>query len=307
MWAALLAGIFGRYAWPLELLSHFRLQYALLFAGLTLVLALLGRRSLALLSLAGALLSAAPLGSYLAWPGQHANADTADRFRLVTFNVWMRNPDRAQLASYLEGTGADAIVLQELTTAQATELQGQLSSYPYAYLGAGSEGAVVFSRWPVLSAETIVFAPGATPAASLVLRWRGVPVRLLGVHLHWPLGGQNAGLRNAELSGIARFALSQPQPLLVAGDFNLSPWSPWFSGLIARSGLSHCGLGQGLYASWPAPLGGLGIAIDHCLASRHWRSLELSTGAALGSDHRPLIVDLALRDLAVNQRAAGAE
>jgi endonuclease/exonuclease/phosphatase (EEP) superfamily protein YafD len=38
LWCTLLAAMLGRYAWPLDLFSHFRVQYALLFLILAIVL-----------------------------------------------------------------------------------------------------------------------------------------------------------------------------------------------------------------------------------------------------------------------------
>ena len=38
LWCALLAAMLGRYAWPLDLFAHFRVQYALLFLIVAIVL-----------------------------------------------------------------------------------------------------------------------------------------------------------------------------------------------------------------------------------------------------------------------------
>jgi endonuclease/exonuclease/phosphatase (EEP) superfamily protein YafD len=117
---------------------------------------------------------------------------------------------------------------------------------------------------------------------------------LLGVHLHWPMTPGEARIRNRQLTRVAAIANATSGPLVVAGDFNVTPWSPHFRRVLATSGLRDCALGQGLGASWPAPATWLGIRIDHCLASAHWRVLDARVGPHLGSDHRPIIVELAL-------------
>jgi endonuclease/exonuclease/phosphatase (EEP) superfamily protein YafD len=284
----------GRYAWQLDLFAHFRVQYAVLFLAAAFTLLIVGRRLFALLSLAGAVVSAVPILPYAGLPTQPAEARTAD-FRLVSFNVFFRNDDYARIADYLEGTNADVVVLQELNKDSAMQLQALLRSYPHAYIEPSRYGAAVFSRWPMKTAESVALSPRGAQAAHVVLDWHGSDVAVLGVHLHWPMGQRNSRLRNAELTNLADFAKSQSIPLLVAGDFNITPWSVHFQDAVQRSGLSDCALGMGVEPSWPAPLPLLGIRIDQCLASKQWRSIDVGTGPYVGSDHRPLIADLQLQ------------
>ena len=84
------------------------------------------------------------------------------------------------------------------------------------------------------------------------------------------------------------------EPLIVAGDFNVTPWSRHFRTALERSGLNDCAAGHGLAPSWPSQFPPLGIRIDHCWASHHWRSIDVRLGPSHGSDHLPLIADLAL-------------
>lgn len=295
VWGALLAGFLGRFAWPLDLFSHFLLQYALLFALFAIALLILERHKLAALSLAGALVSAGALIGYAGLPAQPAETRSKS-FRLVSFNVWFRSSDDARIAEYLEHSSADAIVLQELTGPRAIALHARLRSYPYLYVGYGDRrnSAVVFSRWPILASESIPLSPQGVHAARVTLQWRDSTVTLLGVHLHWPLGPRNSRLRNQEMAGLATLAKSHDGPLLVAGDFNVTPWSAHFQEMLTGSGTKDCAAGHGMAATWPSHLGPLGIRIDHCLASNDWRSIDVSAGPHLGSDHRPLIAELVL-------------
>lgn len=292
--------MFGRQGWLLDLFAHFRPQYALLFLVAALVSFARRHAALAFVSTAGAMLAVVPVVQHLGLFSSSAQAVGSSMetqgavapFRLVTYNAWQR--DHAPLAEYLESTGADVIVLQEIGRTQADALHARLPSYPYAHTQPGLEGAVVFSRWPVLDARTLRLGEGGTPASWVVIRWRDVTTTVLGVHLHWPLGGRSARLRNQELAQLVVHARSVAGPLLVAGDFNTTPWSSHFQDMIRNSGLRNCAAGRALLPSWPAQFMPLGIAIDHCLASNHWRSLDVRTGPRLGSDHLPVIADLML-------------
>ncbi|MGH8187746.1 MAG: endonuclease/exonuclease/phosphatase family protein, partial [Steroidobacteraceae bacterium] len=182
-----------------------------------------------------------------------------------------------------------------LTREQAAELHGKLPSYPHAELGSGRSGAVVYARWPIVDADLPPLTPQGVRGTKVVLDWRGTRVAVLGVHLHWPLGRRNSHLRNRELATIGRIAsASGAVPLVVAGDLNITPGSKHFQEGLEGSGLVDCATGFGIAPSWPAQFPLLGIHIDHCLTSAHWRSIEVSTGPYLGSDHLPVVADLQL-------------
>jgi len=297
VWLALLAGLLGRFAWPFDLLAHFRVQYAALFILFALLLFSVRRWVFALAALAGLAVSAVPLIEYLSdsqggTAAAHVNEPT---FRLLSFNVWYRNPDMATTAAYIEQSQADAVVLLELTPPQAEALRPLLPSYPHYYNEPSRMGAAVFTKWPMLAAESMPLAKGGAVAARVRLDWRGSPITVLGVHLNWPLGPRNSKFRNEELAGVVAFSKSQTEPLIVAGDFNLTPWSEYFSAALEESGLHDSARGFGLGRSWPAQFAPAGIRIDHCLLSRQWQSQRVDIGPSLGSDHLPLVADLVLR------------
>lgn len=297
LWLALLGGLLGRFAWPLDLLAHFRVQYTALFVLLAVVLLAFRHFSIAASAVLGAAISAVPLFPYLmSEPVPAAVASTRDEtFRLLTFNVWFRNPDMARTAEYIEQSGADAVVLEELTPPQAEELLKLLPTYPHYHIEPSRMGAAVFTKWPVLTAESVPLARGGAIAARVMLDWRGTPVSVLGVHLNWPMGPRNSEFRNQELTALVKFSKTQPGPLLVAGDFNLTPWSEYFSDALEESGLQDAARGFGLARSWPSQFAPAGIRIDHCLLSPHWRSVSARIGPWLGSDHLPLIADVTFK------------
>ncbi len=296
VWLCLLAGLLGRLAWPLDLFAHFRVQYAALFVLLACVLMALRRFRVAVAAAVGFGVSVVPLLPYIASePVKSATATTREQtFRLVSFNVWFRNLDMARVAEYIEKSQADAVVLVELTQPQAEMLLPLLPTYPHYQMDTSRMGAAVFTKWPVLSAESVPLAQGGAVASRLMLDWRGTSVTVLGVHLNWPLGPRNSQYRNQELNSLVALSKVQRGPLLVAGDFNLTPWSEYFSDALEQSGLHDAALGFGLARSWPAQFAPVGIRIDHCLLSRHWRSLSTGIGPSLGSDHLPVVTDVTI-------------
>lgn len=293
-WLALVAGMLGRRWWVFDLFAHFRVHYLALFMALAGFMLILHRVRWAFAAVLGAAVSAAPLIAYIPRSAAPAAADGAI-FRLITLNVWFRNADDARLAAYLARTHADAIVLQEIAPRRARALSQLLPRYRYVHTNPDGRGAAVLSRWPLRAAELKRLAEDASRGAYVQVDWRGARFALLGAHLHWPLTPSETQRRDGQLLGIASLARAQSGPFLVAGDFNLTPWSPKFPDLLERSGLQDCAQGRGFAASWPSRAAWLGIRIDHCLASPQWRVLDVHVGPHVGSDHRPIVVDLSLR------------
>lgn len=290
-WLGFLAGFAGRWAWPLDLFAHFRIQYAVVLALACVTLLLLRRSRAAVLAFAGAVATTASVIAYTGWHLQPAQAASRD-FRFVTFNVFYRNRNLAGIADYLQRIDADVVALQELEPPQARQLAALLPSYPHVSpLAQGRYGTIIFSRWPITSAASVELVPGGARVEKAVIDWRGQSVTLIGAHLHWPIRPGTAHLRNAELHKLAQLAKSIDGPLLVGGDFNITPWSPNFRDAVAESGLQDCAHGHSPVTTWPTFFAPAWIRIDHCLASADWRVVAIQTGPALGSDHYPVVND----------------
>jgi len=293
---ALLLGLIGDRHWLLDLLSHWRVQYGVVLAACGLGLLWLRRWRSAGLTVLAALAVGATVVDYTGWQASNAHAATR-ALRFVTFNQHTGNDNAPAIGDWLERSGADVVAMQELSSPPAVQaLAAALPSYPYLHARHGRWADVaIFSRWPILAAQAVELTPGGAQALQLRIDWQGQPVTVVAVHLHWPIGAQNVRLRNAELQALGVLARGIDGPLLIGGDFNITSWSPNFGAALAGAPLADCARGQGLVNSWPSFFPPAAIRIDHCLASAHWRVLQLSAGPALGSDHLPMVNDLALR------------
>lgn len=86
-------------------------------------------------------------------------------------------------------------------------------------------------------------------------------------------------------------------PRLVIGDFNTTSCPPHFQSFTNTAGLRDSRTGSGIQPTWPALwFHPLQICVDHCLVSPHFIVRNRTTGPNVGSDHYPIIVDLALRE-----------
>ena len=120
------------------------------------------------------------------------------------------------------------------------------------------------------------------------------PVR--GTHPLPPGGGDYWRWRNGQLAELATFIQGLDGPVVVLGDLNVTPWSHYFRTFARDAQLRDGGKGFGLQISWPTYFPPLGIPIDHCLVSPQVDVHDRRTGPAIGSDHYPVIIDLAVED-----------
>jgi endonuclease/exonuclease/phosphatase (EEP) superfamily protein YafD len=292
-WFAFLIGYLGTFAWLFDLFANFRVQYLGLFAVCVIALTIARRRKMAIVALLGVAVTTASMASYFQERAQAVPFDGG--FRLLTFNTWFRNDDLARIANFLEHSRADVIVLQEVDLARLSELTGMMRSYPHHVATPKvRRGLVIFSRTPLTDIEHFEIPARVTRITRAKVHWNGAGIAIVGAHLRWPISPGKARQRAWELGMIAERVRRETGPVLVAGDFNLTPWSGFFARFVEQSGLADCAFGQGLLATWPSQVLPLRIRIDHCFASSHWKVRNVDVGQKLGSDHLPVTVDLEL-------------
>jgi endonuclease/exonuclease/phosphatase (EEP) superfamily protein YafD len=293
VWLALLIGYLGTLAWPFDLFANFRVQYMGLFAICVIALTIARRRRMAIAALLGVAVTTASMAPYFQERAQEALP--AVGFRLITFNTWFRNDGLAAIAGFLERSGADVIVLQEVDLLRLSELIDVMRSYPHHVATPKvRRGLVIFSRTPLTDIEHFEIPARITRITRATVQWNGSNVAIIGAHLRWPLSPGKARQRAWELGMIAERARRETGPVIVTGDFNLTPWSGFFDRFVEQSGLADCALGQGLLATWPSQVLPVRIRIDHCFASSHWAVRNIDVGQRLGSDHLPMTMDLQL-------------
>jgi endonuclease/exonuclease/phosphatase (EEP) superfamily protein YafD len=157
-------------------------------------------------------------------------------------------------------------------------------------------GIALFSRIP-LTNETVVDI-GNTEVPSIIadIAVNEQTIHLVGTHPLPPGSPAYARLRNDQLVALANHVHNQKSPVILFGDLNVTPWSPYFADLLKHGGLQDTSQGRGLLGSWPAWLPGLRIPLDHCLISDPIRVINKQLGPGVGSDHLPVVVELQIPD-----------
>ena len=292
--AASLMPLGARHWWVFELAAHFRLQYVVAAA---LLIAVLGfrRRWLWCAGLAACLaISAQPLLPYMKLATPAAAATAPPTVKVLTVNLLFDNHSTERLFGSIREETPDVIVFVEFTPQWATLLQPLHAAYPnrLEIPFQRSTGIALFSRLPLDSAAMLPL--GVQPGIEARVRLEDRAFTLIGVHLRSPTSGWRAGQRNWQYELLARRRAQIDGPLLVTGDFNTTPYSPYFTDWLARTGLADTRAGRGLTWSWPTFLPFVGIPIDHCVVSDEFRVIAERRLPAFGSDHFPILTELAL-------------
>jgi endonuclease/exonuclease/phosphatase (EEP) superfamily protein YafD len=156
----------------------------------------------------------------------------------------------------------------------------------------------VVSRYPI---EPRASMRHKGQAQNVVVRSPAGPIAVYNVHPQRSGGwqkryGQVAALLEEEI-------LMESGPVIVAGDFNVTPHSQMYLLLSRHLRNAHDEAGSGLGFTFPSGERAFGVVplrpllrIDHIFVSGHFLALRAGTvGDSAGSDHRPVFAELAQR------------
>lgn len=219
------------------------------------------------------------------------------RLRILDANVTWTNTRAAGIAREVARDHPDIVALQEVTPQDLAQLTatGVFARYRWRILvpNPRSAGMALWSDRPLHAASEWVDA--GHPELRARLDVGGVEVSLLVVHTFIPIGLPVAQWKQ-ELAGIAAAAGHLSGPRIVVGDFNAT-WDMQEFQSILSTGLHDVAVesGDGWKPTW-SPRPGLPaiVTIDHVLVSRRVVPVSYRLGPNPGSEHRSLLVTLAV-------------
>jgi endonuclease/exonuclease/phosphatase (EEP) superfamily protein YafD len=236
------------------------------------------------------------------WPSLSGPADIpqfayqAPRLRLFVANVLFDNPHPEGIIDEIDRADPDVVMLEEFTTHwhRALERASWWDDYPYRLLaprGTTSRSAIL-SRVPL--EDTDIEYTDRSPLLEATVRVGGRAVRLIDVHPAAPVFSYPRW--RAQSRAITGTIGATRGRVVAAGDFNVTQFNSWIEDLEALGLRSaHELLGDGAATTWPNGQGLFPpVRLDHVLVSAAVVPLRIRQGVGQGSDHRPVIVDLAL-------------
>ncbi|WDQ98038.1 endonuclease/exonuclease/phosphatase family protein [Devosia sp. J2-20] len=219
---------------------------------------------------------------------------------MMTHNLFGMNYEMAKVTAAIAAEDPDIIVLQEYFGEQATDLHPRLlADYPFFTRCRGGKRANLglYSRIPFEQVQD-----GACPNNAYVTDRTGhILARfqpdgygafsVLTTHMDWPLPVER---QRAQLVGLSAVVAEVEGPLIVAGDFNSTPWSYALRDFVSSNGLVRETVNLVTYplrwfyfGAWQDTIPFL--PLDHVMTRGGVVVHELHAGRRTASDHLPVV------------------
>ena len=229
---------------------------------------------------------------------------------LLTCNVLMHNRHAETLIDLVHKEDPDILITLESDQWWQDQLD-VLVDYPHRLACPLDNlyGMHVYSKLELVSPVVEYLVEDDKPSMNMQVKIaQSPPIQLHIAHPAPPAPGENDESieRDVELLAIARVVAGRTGPVIVAGDLNDVAWSPTTRLFREISGLKDLRVGRGLYNTFNANHWFIRWPLDHVFVSRHFRLVSMKRLPHVGSDHYPLLVELALdRKLALSEEDNG--
>jgi endonuclease/exonuclease/phosphatase (EEP) superfamily protein YafD len=214
--------------------------------------------------------------------------------RVLVYNIYHLNEDLDAVVATVRASDADIVFLMEYSDAVHQQIGAAFADYPYQLIRPSrfTMGLALLSRLPFEASEVHRTETTRIPIYEAQMRLNGQPFTLVGGH-PWPPQLRWGALHRVQMAAISQVAALAPPPRLIVGDFNAAPWSYVTRQLAEQARVLPIRAPVDLTKTWrPLPL--FGLPVDQVLVGAEWEVLAQRYGDPGGSDHVPLIVDLAL-------------
>jgi len=241
-----------------------------------------------------------------------ASKEVGPSFTVMSYNLWGGNDQYDSIVGAINEMAPDVVGLQEINDRIANEIQRDLADrYPYRVIDGDQ---AVFSRFPIVDRALLLIGDerAPIPVQHIVLDVDGRRIGIVNAHPHSPalMASRFLGLRLGYPSGLAnhfrdlevremmRAVEKIEGPLIVLGDFNLTDMQAVYGEMTQMLLDAHREAGYGLGFT-RTPVRGIGPAtwrIDFVFYTPELTALSTRTGDFAGSDHRPVVAELAFRE-----------
>lgn len=283
-------------SWAIDILSHFPFQYAVL--AFLILGYCLWKKFIPLALFAGGLLLFNAAGLINVNESVHASVRQDNAFKICSANINKANRDFPKIINELSRVDADILLLLEITDNNIKPLRALTQKYPYQIenlnIGCSGTGTVLVSKFPILESKVTQYSEFGNMLVAATLEIDGKQAMFYGVHFPKPTDITEFPARSRQIMSLAHQVREQSLPVIIAGDFNSTPYAPIFRELVKVSGTKDSRERFGWLPSWPTFFPLFWIPIDHILVSPDIQVRKRTTGAYTGSDHYPVIAELSL-------------
>jgi endonuclease/exonuclease/phosphatase (EEP) superfamily protein YafD len=291
--------LLARFHWFADLHSHFVHQYIIGAFALGLLFSLYKKWKMVALMALVAVINLAELRPYVYDPTSYNTVE----IKVLHYNRLYMQFRHDDLKDLLVKTAPDIVILQEANASLAKMGLGISDLYPYQIREPdnGSFGMILLSRHPFSETKKQILEGPVFKnfylRASIQIPGIKDPLAFYALHTLPPMGQEDWQQRNFELEQTARAIAEEKSPnIILAGDWNISPFSPFFRDLLSTSGLKSRFPGLTTIPTWPAEFRvfPFQIPLDHMLHSDSVIPISKKRLPPMGSDHYPVLAEFAI-------------
>lgn len=233
------------------------------------------------------------------YPRQVPDADpgATPRIRLLMANVLQDNRRADLVRRTVREAAADVVCLVEVDAWWQREMRPIEDEYPWvsAHPLDNAYGMILYSRLPLRACDIRFLIHHEIPSMRAVVELpSGDEVVIHALHPQPPLPDTPTYGRDAELVITAREIADDGRPSVVIGDLNDVAWSDTTALFQRVGGMVDPRIGRGLYNTFHAEHPLLRYPLDHVFHTRHFTLCGVARLPYTGSDHFPIVVELAL-------------
>lgn len=275
---------FPQLQWGIDLLLHWQWLYSALLILVSIYIMLRTRQVFAPIIVA--------FFPFVNAPAALKSSTQTPTLKVASANVYYQSQSISALRQWLDQEKPDIVTLLEFAPQHEAQVK-QWADYPYQKLVADQSpfGLAILSHFP-LDGNFIATEPNNTSYIRTTVQFNNQTIQIIAYHPVPPLSADYLKLRNESLMDIVSKANSTQLPTLIMGDFNATPWTPVFHELSKLNWHRAMNLTP-TWPTWGRKI--IGIPIDQVLGSYHWSVVNSKVGTNIGSDHFPIMAELALK------------
>lgn len=300
--ACIMASYSARLDWFADLFSHFHLQYTIGALVFLLASLLINRTYLIVMN---SVLLVLCLTELLLIPSirLEVNNDLKPTIKITQFNKLGGNKNYDEIEEWVRKTKPDFIVFQEADRGLHYRLETLKDLYPFKVDNSAPNTArmLIISKYKFAQQENFVIPKGSQKNLGFKLKFTpkgfSSPITLMTFHASTPLSKRKWIQRNNQLKYMAkRTGEIEEENIILMGDWNVTPYSPYFKDILTTSGLLMASNSSFPMPTWPALFlpqitQAIQIPIDHILFSNNLSPISQSLGPSLGSDHHSITME----------------
>ena len=217
-----------------------------------------------------------------------------NKLRLMTINLFYDNPvsNFENIREMILYEKPDIIQFQEFSPQMIDKIKNLKSIFTYSTeinKHMSLFDSVILSKYPLINSSVENYNIIQTS-----LSVNETEIAVFGIHLNNQLSPKRFNLALKQMDYLKTLIENSNKNIILIGDLNMTSASRRFSNFLKETNLYTYTSYNNPTSTWPAFLPNfLGVQLEHVLFSKNFKLINKKTTNNFGSDHRPLIVDLA--------------